>query len=66
MTEHTAENDAPFRDCETPAELLTQLAGAASVCWEHVEEAGVFDSEQALRFADQALERLIEMGWSTP
>ena len=65
MSEHHGEIDAPFRDAETPIELLGQLAGAASVCWSNPSGAGVFDSEQATRFVDAALSRLVELGWAT-
>lgn len=63
---HTPENDALFADAETPTELLGQLAGAASVCWENVGAAGVFDSERATALVDAALERLITLGWGIP
>jgi hypothetical protein len=53
-----------FSDADTPRELLGLLAGAASVCWEHVDQAGVFDSDRAVLLVDAAMERLIEMGWA--
>jgi hypothetical protein len=60
--------DAPtntFADADTPRELLGMLAGAASVCWTDINQAGVFQSEQASAFVDAAMDRLIEMGWAT-
>lgn len=54
----------PFAIADSPAELLALLAGAASVCWEHPEGAGVFDVAQANALVDAALERLIELGWA--
>ncbi len=53
-----------FDECETPAELLGQLAGAASVCWTNIGEAGVFQSERAAEIVDAALDRLIALGWA--
>lgn len=49
-----------FAKCETFEELLGQLAGAASVCWEP-KPTGVFDSTQASSFVDQAHSRMIEL-----
>ena len=40
-----------------PREILTQLAGGASVCW---DKEGVFESTKALEFTDQALTALAE------
>ena len=53
-----------FEHADTPLELLQQLVGAASMCWEHVDRAGVFLSTEAGELADEALERLIELGWA--
>lgn len=61
----SAENNAPFEDCETVTELLGQLVGAASMCWESPEGAGVFDSQRASFLVDSALERLISLGWAS-
>ncbi|UTN91366.1 hypothetical protein SEA_STARSTRUCK_3 [Gordonia phage StarStruck] len=38
--------------------LLGELAGAASKCWEHVEDAGVFDSTEAKKIVDEAISQL--------
>ena len=53
-----------FDDADSPLELLQLFAGAASMCWEHVERAGVFESDEASKLADEAMERLIELGWA--
>lgn len=54
-----------FADCDSVEELLGVFAGAASMCWEHPERAGRFESQEASAFVDAALERLIELGWSS-
>lgn len=51
----------PFVRCETIHELLVQLAAAASVCCEHSDAAGVFDSDQASEFVTAADARLREL-----
>ncbi|QAU07246.1 hypothetical protein SEA_NOSILAM_3 [Gordonia phage NosilaM] len=38
--------------------LLGELAGAASMCWAHVERAGEFDSTKAQRVVEEALKQL--------
>ncbi|WGH22010.1 hypothetical protein [Gordonia phage MerCougar] len=38
--------------------LLAELAGAASKCWERVEDAGVFDSTEAKKIVDEAISQL--------
>lgn len=54
-----------FSDAENKTELLFQLAGAASTCWEHLNRAGIFDSEQAKKFCEDALLRLDELNRPT-
>jgi hypothetical protein len=58
-----------FKGAETVTELIHQLVGAASTCW--VEEwdktegkVRVFDSTEATKVADEAIERLVELGWA--
>ena len=51
----------PFRTAATERELLIQLAGYASRCWENLMGAGVFQSEEALRGVDAAEQRLKEL-----
>jgi hypothetical protein len=53
-----------FKDADTPAELLGLLAGAASMCWSDIENAGEFQSERASELLDAALDRLVELGWA--
>jgi len=36
-------------------ELIQIAMGEASMCWENVDKAGVFDSSEALRVGDQLL-----------
>ncbi|QXN73308.1 hypothetical protein SEA_BONUM_3 [Gordonia phage Bonum] len=38
--------------------LLGELAGAASMCWAHVERAGEFDSTKAKKVVDEAIGQL--------
>jgi hypothetical protein len=41
---------------DTPVHTAVgEAVGAASVCWEHVDQAGVFDSERASRIVDDLL-----------
>ncbi len=53
-----------FVDADNPEELLGLLAGAASMCWESPERAGVFQNERASALVDAARDRLIELGWA--
>jgi hypothetical protein len=41
--------------------LLTELAGSASMCWENVLGAGVFDSAEAMRVSDDYLPRFLTL-----
>lgn len=50
-----------FHDAADRKELLGQLAGAASLCWGTPEGSGVFQSEEAAKYVDDALERLDEI-----
>jgi hypothetical protein len=51
----------PFDDVVSVPQLLGELVGAASMCWENIEEAGVFKSEDAKRITEKALTRLREI-----
>lgn len=49
----------PFADCDSIEEIVGQLAGAASMCWEP-RPTGVFVSEEASAFVDAAVEAIRE------
>jgi len=49
-----------FADASTIEEVVGQLAGAASVCWEP-KPTGVFDSTEASLCVDDALARIREL-----
>jgi hypothetical protein len=56
-----------FDDVESVDELLGQMVGAASVCWENPGGAGIFDSTEAKKVVDEGLARLEQitgMMWS--
>lgn len=66
---------APFDwDKDTPLkEAVMQAVGAASMCWEHVEGAGVFDSDRAVRVGDllvafiqDGIDQALSEQWKTP
>jgi hypothetical protein len=42
----------------TLEEAVYQALGAASVCWENMEDAGVFDSDRAKMIGDQLMDRI--------
>lgn len=52
-----------FADADNLTEVLGQLVGAASMCW---DDDRVFMSERASWLVDIAVERLIELGWDYP
>lgn len=57
-----------FWDAEDPTSAVFQALGAASVCWESPEKAGVFQSGRAKLIGDQLIIRLQELfdlglGW---
>lgn len=56
-----SDTENTFRHCTTRDELLGQLAGAASTCWENLDGAGVFQSERASDYVIAALERLFQI-----
>ena len=39
-------------------ELIYRTIGAASMCWDHVERAGIFDSTRAKQIADSLAKEL--------
>jgi hypothetical protein len=44
---------------DTPLnEVIGQAVGAASMCWEHPERAGVFKVEQATAIVDEVMNNL--------
>jgi hypothetical protein len=49
---------------ETPVhEAIGQAIGAASMCWEHPENAGVFDSTRAVELVDELIAFLQSKLW---
>jgi len=51
----------PFHDCATIEEVMGQMAGAVSMCWDP-RPTGVFESEEAAAFVDAAIARAKEIG----
>jgi hypothetical protein len=49
-----------FQGCENVTDLIYQLVGAGSMCWMDDE----FDTDAAKTAADDAINRLIELGWA--
>ncbi|AVE00663.1 hypothetical protein KNU14_gp03 [Gordonia phage Buggaboo] len=47
-----------FKGVRNVETLLGELAGAASMCWAHVERAGEFDSTKAKAVVEEALKQL--------
>ncbi len=41
--------------------LVMEAVGAASMCWEHIDRAGVFDADKASRVGNQLIEELVNM-----
>jgi hypothetical protein len=49
---------------DTPVDqIINEALGAASMCWEHIELAGVFDSTRALQVSGELTEILKEKLW---
>lgn len=44
-----------FDNCESLKEAVYQAVGAASVCWDDMEHAGVFQEQQATEVAEDLL-----------
>lgn len=50
---------------DTPVDqIVGEAIGAASMCWEHVERAGVFDSERASAIVDSLMAALRQKLWA--
>ena len=44
---------------DTPLEqIIGEAIGAASTCWEHLENTGVFDAERASQIVDEVVENI--------
>ena len=54
------EKDNRFADAEDRKGLIFQAIGAGSMCWEHIERAGIFDSDAAKKIGEDAYARLLE------
>lgn len=54
-------NGNRFHKAESVDQLLRQLVGAASMCWENPGGAGIFDTALALKVSEEAYERLGEL-----
>lgn len=50
-----------FEHCTSLQQLIGEAVGAGSVCWEDIDKAGVFKSEQAKEIVDDALKRINEL-----
>ncbi|QIG58228.1 hypothetical protein SEA_SKOG_76 [Gordonia phage Skog] len=55
-----------FADAESVETLIHYIVGAASMCWEKVDKAGVFDDAKARSVADDGLERLRQLRGDIP
>jgi hypothetical protein len=53
-----------FQECESVTELIYQLVGAGSTCWVDGLGDNEFDTDAAKTAADDAINRLIELGWA--
>jgi hypothetical protein len=53
-----------FADVQNVTELIYRTVGAGSTCWVGPGGTGEFDTTQAIQVADDAIERLIELGWA--
>ena len=51
----------PIAQASSVDEVVGLAIGAGSVCWEHPEFAGVFQSEQATAIIDTAVTRIREL-----
>lgn len=59
MTDTTAPPVFPEWQIDTPVhEAVFEALGAASACWEHVDRAGVFDSERANLIGEELMSLL--------
>src|ERR1039457_4330738 len=55
-----------FADVTTVREAVFQALGTASMCWEKVEGAGVFQSDQAAEIGDQLLATIQRLTGTSP
>ena len=53
-----------FKDADNVSELIRQLVGAGSTCWVGGTGDAVFDATEAQAVAEDAIDRLIELGWA--
>jgi hypothetical protein len=52
---------------ETPVrQVIGEAVGAASICWEHPEKAGVFNNQQATAIVDEVMTILYLKSFGTP
>lgn len=54
-------NSNVFQDAHDIPQLMRHLAGASSMCWENVNGAGVFLSDDAKDLSDLATQRALEL-----
>lgn len=52
-----------FAEARSAVELIAQVVGAGSMCWQGDLGDAVFDTEQAERIIIAAMDRLCELGW---
>ena len=52
------EHEAPHEDDDERRAAVMQALGAASMCWERLENAGEFDAEEAISIGEELLEKL--------
>lgn len=50
-----------FEDTTTIQELVYQMVGAGSTCWENLKGAGIFDDAEANAVASEGLQRMLEL-----
>jgi hypothetical protein len=55
-----------FQECENVTQLINQVIGAGSTCWVDSTGDNEFDTSTAQVISDDAVDRLIELGWAAP
>lgn len=50
-----------FADAPDLEAVITQAVGAASMCWQHPERAGGYNTEEAFKVAADAVTRIREL-----
>ena len=50
-----------FAECGSIDQVIRQAVGAGSRCWEHLDRAGVFDTEEAIKISNEAFERILDL-----